>query len=204
MYKIGITGSIGTGKTTIANIFALFNIPIFDADKEIKTILRKREVKEKLKNIWPLIIKKDQINKLELKKIIFSNKSEKKKLEELLYPYLAIELDKFELVNYKESLLVYDVPLIYETKTEKKYNMILLAYCNREIQKRRVLTRDKISNALFEKIVASQLSFNEKIKFKPKVVNTNYKFFILVKVCLLLLIIVIKLGLENGKKKISS
>ena len=68
MYKIGITGSIGTGKTTIANIFALFNIPIFDADKEIKTILRKREVKEKLKNIWPLIIKKDQINKLKLKK----------------------------------------------------------------------------------------------------------------------------------------
>ena len=39
MYKIGITGSIGTGKTTIANMFALFNIPIFDADKEIKKIL---------------------------------------------------------------------------------------------------------------------------------------------------------------------
>ena len=43
MYKIGITGSIGTGKTTIANIFALFKIPIFDADQEIKEILKKKK-----------------------------------------------------------------------------------------------------------------------------------------------------------------
>ena len=44
MYKIGITGSIGTGKTTIANIFALFKIPIFDADREIKNILKKKRL----------------------------------------------------------------------------------------------------------------------------------------------------------------
>ena len=90
MYKIGITGSIGTGKTTIANIFALFNIPIFDADGEIKQILKKKEVKQKLTNIWPLIIKKDHIDKHKLKEIIFSNNFEKKKLEKLLYPYLEI------------------------------------------------------------------------------------------------------------------
>ena len=53
MYKIGITGSIGTGKTTIAKIFALFNIPIFDADREIKIILERKEVIKKLKNIRP-------------------------------------------------------------------------------------------------------------------------------------------------------
>ena len=51
MFKIGITGSIGTGKTTIANI-ALFKIPIFDADQEIKNI-KKKEIIQKLKNIGP-------------------------------------------------------------------------------------------------------------------------------------------------------
>ena len=91
MYKIGITGSIGTGKTTIANIFALFNIPIFDADREIKEILKKAEIKKKLKYIWPIIVKKDHIDKLKLKEIIFSNNIEKKKLENLLYPYLEIK-----------------------------------------------------------------------------------------------------------------
>ncbi len=200
MYKIGITGSIGTGKTTIANTFAFFNIPIFNADREIKKILKKREIKRKLKSIWPIIIKKNNIDKLKLREIIFHNKIEKKKLEGLLYPYLEKELKKFETINNREKILVYDVPLIYETKTEKKYDIILLAYCDEEIQRKRVLIRDKISNSLFEKIVASQLSFNDKLKFKPRVINTNFKVFILIKVCLLL----IRLRSKYAKKKINT
>ena len=204
MYKIGITGSIGTGKTTIANIFALFKIPIFDADREVKKILKKKKIKQKLKNIWPLIVKKDQIDKLKLREIIFSNNIEKKKLENLLYPFLEIELKKFETINYKEKILVYDIPLIYETKTESRYDKILLANCSRKTQRERVLIRDKISNSLFEKILASQLSFNDKVKFKPQVINTKYKFYILIKVCLLLITTLIKLKFENGKKKINT
>ena len=86
------------------------------------------------------------------------------------------------------------MPLIYETKTQKKYDIILLAHCKREVQKKRVLTRDKISDSLFEKILASQLSFNDKMKFKPQVINTNFKFLILIKVCFLLLITLTRLG----------
>ena len=54
MYKIGITGSIGTGKTTIAKIFALFNIPIFDADREIKIILEKKRSHTEIKKYMAL------------------------------------------------------------------------------------------------------------------------------------------------------
>ena len=205
MYKIGITGSIGTGKTTIANIFALFNIPIFDADREIKEILKKKEIQQKLKNTWPLIIKKNHIDKNKLKEIIFSNNFEKKKLEKLLYPFLEIEFEKFEAVNYKKNILVYDVPLIYETKTEKRYDKILLAHCNKKAQKERVLTRDKISDSLFKKILASQLSFEDKIKFKPKVIYTNNKLFTLIKVCIIIIKTLIRLkSKKNGKKKINT
>ena len=90
MYKIGITGSIGTGKTTIASMFRLFGIPIFDADKEIKKVLASKKIKKKLIDIWPLIDKNNEIDKHKLKSIIFSNKSEKKKLEKLLHPFLDI------------------------------------------------------------------------------------------------------------------
>ena len=204
MYKIGITGSIGTGKTTIANIFALFKIPVFDADREIKNILKKKEIKQKLNNIWPLIVRKDQIDKLKLREIIFSNNIEKNKLEKLLYPYLEIELKVFEAANDKKNILVYDVPLIYETKTQNRYDKILLAQCSKRIQKERVLKRDNISISLFDKILESQLSFDDKIKFKPQVINTKNKFFILIKVCLLLIKILIRLKLKNGKKKINT
>ena len=193
MYKIGITGSIGTGKTSIANVFALFNIPIFDADREIKNILRKKEVFKKLNNTWPLVVKKGHIDKLKLKTIIFSNKDEKKKLEKILYPYLEKEKKEFEKINFKKTILVYDVPLIYETKSEKNYDIILLAHCHKKIQKKRVLERDKIPSSLFEKIVASQLSFKEKIKFQPYLINTNSKLIVLIKVILLLTRIIIRL-----------
>lgn len=173
MYKIGITGSIGTGKTTTASLFALFNIPIFNADKEIKKILNSDKIKQKLKSKWPNIINENILNKQKLKSIIFSNKKEKKHLEKLLYPYLEIEKSKFEKKNKDKDILVYDVPLIYETKTENYYDLIILTNCDIKLQRRRVLNRDKISNSLFEKIVKTQLSFNKKAKFKPKIINTN-------------------------------
>ena len=200
MYKIGITGSIGSGKTTIASMFASFSIPIFDADKEIKKILRKRKIQLELRNIWPSVIKKNYIDTLKLRKIIFSNNKEKKKLEKLLYPYLEIERKKFENSYYREKILVYDVPLIYETKSEKRYDKILLAYCDMTVQKKRVLTRDNISDSLFKNILKTQLSFDEKMKFKPYVINTNnIRIFIFIKLIILLIKILIKLRLENGK-----
>ena len=198
MFKIGITGSIGTGKTTIANMFAKFNIPIFDADNEIRKILTRNDVKKKLREVWPFILIKNKIDKNKLKSIIFCNKADKKKLENLLYPYLNIEIKRFENINKNENILVYDVPLIYETKSEKKYNLILLANCNEKLQRKRVLNRDKISNSLFENIKQSQLGFNEKIKFKPKIINTdNLRLFILIKVVFLIIEIYIKLKMKK-------
>lgn len=202
MYKIGVTGTIGAGKTTIASMFAKFNIPIFDADIEIKEILTRKEIKNKIKKIWPSAFKDQEINKNKLKSIIFSNTNEKKKLEGLLYPYLNIEKDKFEKRNKNKKILVYDVPLIYETKSEKEYNIILLAYCNESTQKKRVLARDKISESLFENITKSQLSFDEKKRFNPKIINTNnFKLFILIKVLLLIIKIWVRLKIKDGTRK---
>ena len=83
MYKIGITGSIGTGKTTIASMFAKFHISIFNADNEIKKILTRKEIKQKLKDAWPSVLKTNTIDKHKLRTIIFSSKREKKKLERI-------------------------------------------------------------------------------------------------------------------------
>ena len=194
MYKIGITGSIGTGKTTIANIFAFFKIPVFDADKEIKKILNTNIVKEKISKIWPQVLKDNYIDKLKLRSIIFTDKKEKIRLEKLLYPYLRIEKEKFENFNYNQKILVYDVPLIYETKSHKNYDLILLANCDTKYQKKRVLKRDGISSSLFHKINESQLSFNEKVKFKPKIINTNH---LKVVIFLRIIILLIKISIEQ-------
>ena len=188
MYKIGITGSIGTGKTTVANIFALFKVPIFDEDREIKKILKREEIKTKISIIWPSTIKNNKIDKLKLRSIIFSDNKEKKKLEKILYPYLQIEKDKFDKTYHNKKILIYDVPLIYETKTQKNYDLILLTYCDLETQRKRVTNRDNISNSLFKKIVQSQLSIRDKMRFKPQVINTSSsKLVIFIKIFILLI-----------------
>ena len=143
MYKIGITGSIGTGKSTIANVFAFFKIPVFNADKEIKKILNTKIIKKEISNIWPQVLKNNDIDKLKLRSIIFANKNEKIRLERLLHPYLGVAKEKFEKVNCYQRILVYDVPLIYETKSHKKYDLILLANCDIKRQKERVLKREE-------------------------------------------------------------
>ena len=114
-------------------------------------------------------------------------------MESLLYPYLNIEKKNFESVNRTRKILVYDIPLLYETKSENNYDLIILANCDKDLQKERVLARDKISNSLFEKILGSQLSFDKKIEFKPKIIDTNCsKLIILGKVFLIIIKILIR------------
>ena len=81
-------------------------------------------------------------------------------------------------------------------------DLIILANCNPELQRKRVLIRDKISNTLYEKIIRSQLSFDEKIKFRPKIISTNnLKFIIFIRVVLLLIKILFNLKTEKWKDK---
>ena len=120
-----------------------------------------------------------------------------------MYPYLEIEKSKFLQINHKRKILVYDIPLIYETRSEKQYDLILLTNCDKKVQKARVLKRNKMTNSLFENIVKSQLSFSEKIKFKPKLINTNSsKMFTLIKVIFLLIktLVILKIKDEPRKK----
>ena len=89
MIKIGITGSIGMGKTTISKMLSCINIPVFDSDLVVGKILNSNgSVISKLNTIWPgvLIKKKNTIDKKKLRKIVFSNEKDRKKLEKILHP----------------------------------------------------------------------------------------------------------------------
>ncbi len=63
MFKIGITGSIGTGKTTIAKAFTMLNVPLFDADYEVKNLLNERKIIKKIKKQWPDTVEDNSINR---------------------------------------------------------------------------------------------------------------------------------------------
>ena len=185
MIIIGITGSIGMGKTTIASFFTKLNIPTHDSDATVALILDKNiNVISQIADNWPTCIisskNKNSINKIKLSDIIFKEKSQKKILEGIIHPHVIDSRDLFlkKNLNIKKKIVGLDVPLLYETRTDKICNYVFLAYTSKEIQRKRVLKRKNMTAKKFENITNSQISDLEKKLNNPVIIRTDFGKFV--------------------------
>ena len=178
---IGITGSIGMGKSTISSMLTKLGIPVFDSDKQVSKVLENnRKIITKIGLKWPhAVIINDReisVNRKVLGDIIFSNLSDKIFLERLIHPIINQERDLFIQQNINHSLIALDVPLLFETKLHKICDFIFLANAKSDIQMSRVLKRKNMTHEKFDLIKKNQLSNEERKKLSSKVfvVSTNY------------------------------
>ena len=187
---IGITGSIGMGKSTISSMLTKLGIPVFDSDKQVSKVLEKNyRVITKIGLKWPHAViinnREIRVNKKVLGDIIFSNLSDKIFLEKLIHPILHQERDLFIQQNINHSLIALDVPLLFETKLHKICDFIFLVNAKNEIQMSRVLKRKNMTHEKFDLIKKNQLSNEERRKLSSNifVVSTDYgkviSFFII-------------------------
>ena len=179
MIIIGITGSIGMGKTTVSKMLRVLKIPVFDSDKKVKEILEKNyDIIEKISKIWPESVsfhqKQKKINKEVLSNKIFESKKERKKLERIIHPIVKKERISFLKKSEKYFIVGLDIPLLYETGMDKECDYIFLVHTTKKIQKKRVLMRPNMTEKKFELINNSQWSFEKKEKEKPYIINTSY------------------------------
>ena len=191
---IGITGSIGMGKSTIASMLSQIKIPVFDSDKEVARILKENiTVINDIGLKWPeAVIKENNIisvNKKILGDIVFSNVKDKVFLEKLIHPIINKKRKSFIKKHTNFFFIALDVPLLFETNTHKICHYIFLANANDRVQRKRVLSRQHMTNAKFELIKKNQLSNKERLRLSSKifVVNTNYGklvSFIIILTCL--------------------
>jgi len=180
MIIIGITGSIGMGKSTIASMLKFFGIPIHDSDLVVKGLIETNAlVLKKIKKNWPEVIdiidSKEVINKGKLSEIIFNNIKCKENLEKIIHPLVnkkrKMFLKKYE---FKKNIVGMDVPLLYETGLNKVCNYIFLALTSEENQAKRVLKRKKMTKEKFISIKENQWSDEMKKEQKPYIINTTY------------------------------
>ena len=181
MIIVGITGSIGMGKTTIASMFKKLNIPIHDSDAIVGSLLdNDNNVISQIKEKWPSCIislkNKSLINKVKLSDIIFKRKSEKKILEGIIHPHVLNSRDLFLKKNLttKNKFVGLDVPLLYETKADKICNYVFLAYASQKTQKKRVLKRKDMTIKKFENITKNQMPELQKKMNKPILIRTDF------------------------------
>ena len=180
MIIIGITGSIGMGKSTIASMLKFFGIPIHDSDLVVKGLIETNAlVLKKIKKNWPEVIditdSKEVINKGKLSEIIFNDIKCKENLEKIIHPLVnkkrKIFLKKYE---SKKDIVGMDVPLLYETGLNKICNYIFLALTSEANQAKRVLKRKNMTKEKFILIKENQWSDEMKKEQKPYIINTTY------------------------------
>lgn len=174
MLIIGLTGSIGMGKTTTANMFADEGIPVQDADKVVHDLYTGKAVTI-IEAAFPNTTKDNKVDRGALGKIVVGNSAAMKKLETLIHPLVKKERDIF-LKNAKQNnnkMVVLDIPLLFESGMDKQCDAIIVVTTTPEDQKKRVLARQGMSEGKFEKILASQMPDVEKRKLADFIIDTS-------------------------------
>ena len=178
--RIGLTGGIASGKSTIANYIKKYrDIPILDADQYSKELIKPKGncYKKVVAYFGPQIVDEyssvNEINRALLKKIIFENSIHRKWIQDLLHPLIKEKM--IEKCNQfkKNKILLLVIPLLFEAKFTDLCTEIWLVKCPRELQKKRLMKRDKISNNEAEKIINLQLNFEDKSKFSDVILDNS-------------------------------
>ena len=171
---VGLTGGIASGKSTVSNILKKFDIYIADADKIAKDLGNRedviKEIQEKISK--DILDDKNNIDRAKLKNIVFSDKTKLKVLNSIFHPKIKEELKKIKLNSSKNDIIIFDVPLLFETDIYKMCDKNILVYVDEEIQIQRLILRDKITRELAKKIIDSQMSLEEK-KLKSDILIEN-------------------------------
>ena len=123
MIKVGITGSLASGKTTASKILSYKRGPIFSADKAVKELYKNKHFKHLVSKRFK--IKNNSQLKKSLKKVILKNKHNIKKLERIIHPLVRKKMKNFSSKNKNKKLLFYEIPLLIESKLMKHFNLIV-------------------------------------------------------------------------------
>ncbi|MFN4219710.1 MAG: dephospho-CoA kinase [bacterium] len=174
---IGITGNIGSGKTTVGKYLQNKGFFVFEADKFVSTIYsspKYKKIKQQIKSILPECVKNNRLIKKCIKEVIFNNPEKKELLENIIHPIVINEVLKIKKKvaqsKYKKHLCFFIIPLLYEKKLEYLFDEVWVIFCPTNISLKRIIQRDKISEELALKIIENQTNPLEKVKKADKVI----------------------------------
>lgn len=172
---IGLTGGIGSGKSTISAFFSTLGVPVYSADEEARKIMDQPEIIRDVQNLFDENII-DQNGKLDRKKIasiVFNNSAKLEALNQIIHPAVKQDfllwLKKHEDQNY----VLKEVAIIFETKSEKDFDKIILVTAPEEERIRRVMLRDKVSSDKVLERMRNQLSDSEKAKKSDYIIDNT-------------------------------
>lgn len=172
-FRLGLTGSIGMGKSTTAKLFAEAGCAVWDADAAVHRMYGKGGAAvEAISKVLPYAILNGEVSREKLKELIAKDPSVLKVLEQIVHPLVA--LDRAEFAKQAEAdILVFDIPLLFEGNGHKEVDAVVCVSISPELQKKRVLDRGTMTEEQFEQIRAKQMPNDEKCARSDYVVVTD-------------------------------
>ena len=179
MIILGLTGSIGMGKSATAAMFADAGIPVYDADAAVHSIYEKGGLAvEPLGERFPGVIVDGAVSRQRLRDIVMEDPESMRALERIVHPLVGETQTRFRLdaVQSGAALAVLDIPLLYETGGDQRCDYVAVVTAPPEVQRARVMAREEMSESDFEKIVAKQVPDAEKRARADFVISTAFGF----------------------------
>lgn len=175
---IGLTGSIGTGKSTVAKMFKKLNIPVIDADEIARLVVEpgKEAYNQIVETFGEEILQEDRsLDRKRLGAIVFNDEEKRKQLNAIVHPAIRKEMlrQRDYYIAQNESCIVLDIPLLYESKLESFAEKVIVVYTDPDKQLERILQRDDITEEEAKQRINSQIDVAKKAEWADAVIDNN-------------------------------
>ena len=175
MKKIGITGSLASGKTTACKIISKNRGPIFSADTVVQKLYKRNSFKKLISNSFKISNSRNMKEKL--RKIILEDKRNLQVLEKIIHPLVRKEMRAFTKKNNNKKMVFYEIPLLIESKLMKNFDTLIFIKSKKNIRLKRFISKGG-NKKIFKMLNGEQLKESKKAKFCDYVVvnDKNIKF----------------------------
>ncbi len=188
MIQLGVTGGIGSGKTTVCKVLEQFGIPVYNADEEAKKLLDSKAIGQKVIQAFGnnILHTSGTIDRKKLATLVFEDEQKLAVLNSIIHPALAIHYSEWLSSKKKYSLVVKEAAILFESGSYKGMDKIVSVYAPQELRIKRAMQRTNASRSEIMSRIKKQLPEKEKMKRSDFVLYNDEKKMLLPQLILLL------------------
>jgi dephospho-CoA kinase len=176
MLKLGVTGGIGAGKSTVCRFFEQLKVPVFNADNEAKLLLSSQIVKDFYRNEFGgFLFVDNEIDKAKLASLIFNNPEALQKVNNFIHPLVYKVFSDWCLLHKESTYVINEAALLFESKAKHELDFILLVQAPIEQRIQNIIERDHTTREAILTRINNQMNEDEKVKLADFIIYNNEK-----------------------------